>query len=163
MKKDVMNRVMCLQPFPHTIVSCRDKDGKDNALVNGFVANISFDPVMVMVGIIPSRYSHHIVKETGCFVINLPVKSYKKEYDYLGSHSGRDEDKFVAQSIKTTNATYIDAPLLADCPINIECSVVDSILPGTHELFLGKVEAVHCDEKYLDNKGNIQWNKIDLI
>ena len=93
MKKLASNTVLCVQPLPQTIVSCRDKDGKNNALVVGFVANISLDPVMVMVGITPARYSHHIVKESGCFIINFPKKSYKKEYGYLGSASGRDEDK----------------------------------------------------------------------
>ena len=87
-----------MQPVPQTIVSCRNKDGKNNALVVGFAANASLDPAMVMVGIVPSRHSHHMVKESGCFVINLPGKDFKREYDYLGSHSGRDEDKFATRN-----------------------------------------------------------------
>ena len=45
----------------------------------------------------------------------------------------------------------------------LECSVVDSIMPGTHELFIGKVEAVHVNEEYLDANGNILGDKMDLI
>lgn len=163
MKKLAKNMVLCMQPVPQTIVSCRDKEGRNNALVVGFTANVSLDPVMVMVGIVPSRFSHHMVKETGAFVINLPKKSFKKEYGYLGSKSGRDGDKFAALDLKWENAEYVDAPILSDCPVSIECSVVDSIQPGTHELFIGKVEAVHVDEEYLDEKGNILWNKMDLM
>ena len=163
MKKATKNTVLCMQPVPKTLVSCRDKEGRNNALVVGFAANVSLDPVMVMVGIVPSRYSHHMVKESGCFVINLPKKGYEKEYNYLGSKSGRDEDKFAAMDIKWADAEYVDAPILTDCPVSIECSVVDSMQPGTHELFIGKVEAVHVDEEYLDEKGNILWNKIDLM
>lgn len=155
--------VLCLQPVPQTIVSCRDKDGKNNALVVGFTANVSLDPVMVMIGVMPSRYSHHMIKESGCFVINLPKKSFKKEYGYLGSVSGRDEDKFAAINLEWENATYVNAPILTDCPVSIECSVVGSTMPGSHELFIGKVEAVHVDEKYLDTNGNILWNKMDLM
>ena len=161
MKKLASNTVLFVQPLPKTIVSCRDKDGKNNALVVGFVANVSLDPVMV--GITPTRYSHHIVKESGCFVINFPKKSYKKEYSYLGSASGRDEDKFAKADIKWEDAAYVDAPILTDCPVSIECSVVDSTMPGTHELFIGKVEAVHVDEEYLDANGNILWDKMDLM
>ena len=163
MKKATKNTVLCMQPVPKTLVSCRDKEGRNNALVVGFAANVSLDPVMVMVGIVPSRYSHHMVKESGCFVINLPKKGYEKEYNYLGSKSGRDEDKFAAMDIKWADAEYVDAPMLTDCPVSIECSVIDSMQPGTHELFVGKVEAVHVDEEYLDEKGNILWNKIDLM
>lgn len=163
MKKLATNTVLCLQPVPQTIVSCRDKDGRNNALVVGFTANVSLDPVMVMTGIVPSRFSHHMVKETGCFVINFPKKSFKKEYGYLGSVSGRDEDKFAALDLKWEDAKYVNAPILTDCPVSIECSVVDSITPGTHELFIGKVEAVHVDEEYLDANGNILWDKMDLM
>ena len=163
MKKLAKNTVLCLQPVPQTIVSCRDKDGKNNALVVGFTANVSLDPVMVMVGIVPSRYSHHMVKESGCFVINLPKKSFRKEYGYLGSASGRDGDKFAALNLNWEDATYVNAPILTDCPVSIECSVVDSTMPGSHELFVGKVEAVHVDEEYLDANGNILWDKMDLM
>ena len=163
MKKLAKNTVLCMQPVPKTLVSCRDKDGRNNALVVGFAANVSLDPVMVMVGIVPSRFSHHMVKESGCFVINLPKKGYEKEYAYLGSKSGQDEDKFEKMNIQWKNAEYVNAPILTDCPVGIECSVIESTMPGTHELFIGKVEAVHVDEEYLDDKGNILWDKMDLM
>lgn len=163
MKKLAKNTVLCLQPVPQTIVSCRDKEGHNNALVVGFTANVSLDPTMVMVGIVPTRYSHHIVKETGCFVINLPPKSFQKEYQYLGTRSGRDGDKFAALGLKWTNGEFVNAPILTDCPVSIECAVVESSMPGTHELFIGKVLAVHVDEEYLDDKGNILWNRMDLM
>ena len=163
MKKIAKNAVLCLKPVPQTIVSCRDKDGRNNALVVGFTANVSLNPVMVMTGIVPTRFSHHMVKESGCFVINLPGKSFQKEYDYLGSHSGRDGDKFEALGLKWEDARYVNAPILTDCPVSIECSVVESIMPGTHELFIGKVEAVHVAEEYLDSVGNILWDKMNLL
>lgn len=163
MKKSVDRKMLCVQPLPQTIVSCRDKDGKNNALVVGFVANVSLDPAMVMVGIMPTRYSHHIVKETGCFVINFPRKSFQKEYAYLGSKSGRDGDKFAALNLKWENAKYVNAPILTDCPVSIECSVVESTMLGTHELFIGKVEAVNVDEEYIGADGSILWDKMDLI
>ena len=163
MKKIAKNNVLCMQPIPQTLVSCRDKDGRNNALVVGFAANVSLDPAMVMVGIVPTRYSHHMIKESGCFVINLPKKGYEIEYNYLGSKSGRDGDKFAALNIQWTDADYVDAPIMTDCPVSIECSVVESTQPGTHELFIGKVEAVHVDEEYLDEKGNILWDKMDLM
>ena len=163
MKKTAKNAALCMQPVPQTIVSCRDQAGRNNALVVGFTANVSLDPPMVMVGIVPSRFSHHMVKETGCFVINLPKRSFKREYDYLGSRSGRDGDKFEALALKWEDAQTVNAPILTDCPVSIECSVVESIQPGTHELFIGRVEAVRVDEEYLDQSGNILWDKMDLM
>lgn len=154
---------LCLQPVPKTIVSCRDRQGRNNALVVGFAANVSLDPPMVMVGIVPTRFSHHIVKESGCFAVNLPGKDFAKEYAYLGSHSGRDEDKFQKLGLKVEEAREINAPLLAGCPVSIECQVVSSVKPGTHELFMGKVLAVHVDSRYLSGDGTILWDKMDLL
>lgn len=160
MKKEADKTKARIKPMPNTIVSCR-KDGHDNALAVGVASVASIDPVMVMIGIIPSRFSYDMVKDTGKFVVNIPTKEFSEKYMYLGTVSGRDEDKLA--SINTTDADIIDAPILTDCPVNIECSVVDSIQPGSHELFIGKVEKVHCDEEYLTENNDVKWDEIDLI
>ncbi|ABC56928.1 MULTISPECIES: flavin reductase family protein [Methanosphaera] len=160
MKKEADKTKARIKPMPNTIVSCR-KDGHDNALAVGVASVASIDPVMVMIGIIPSRFSYDMVKDTGKFVVNIPTKEFSEKYMYLGTVSGRDEDKLA--SINTTDADIIDAPILTDCPVNIECSVVDSIQPGSHELFIGKVEKVHCDEEYLTEDNDVKWDEIDLI
>jgi flavin reductase (DIM6/NTAB) family NADH-FMN oxidoreductase RutF len=163
MKGEPKSYEMALQPLPQVIVSVRDKEGRNNALAVGYTANVSHDPAMIMVGIEPTRFSHHMVKENGCFVVNLPLKSFRREFGYLGSKSGRDGDKFAALDLKWEDGKYVNAPVLTDCPVNIECSVVESIMPGSNELFIGKVEIVHVDEEYLDKNGNILWRKMDLI
>lgn len=150
-----------IQPMPKVLVSCRDKEGNDNALAVGYCGNCSFDPPMVMVGIVPSRYSYHMIKESGCFVVNLPSKSFKKQFDYLGSASGRDEDKL--KDIATEDGDIVNAPLLTDCPVNVECTIVDSIMTGSHEMFVGKVEKVHADENIVDEDGKIDFAKADLL
>ena len=50
MMKKAKSTMLCMQPIPKTLVSCRDKEGRNNALVVGFAANVSLDPAMVMVG-----------------------------------------------------------------------------------------------------------------
>jgi len=95
--------------------------------------------------------------------IRAPEAMFETMMLGLRTTSGVDEDKFAALDLKWTDATYVNAPILTDCPVSIECSVVESTHPGTHELFVGKVEAVHVDEEYLDANGNIQWDKMDLM
>lgn len=163
MEKVQGNMKSCLQPTPKILVSCRGVDGKNNALAVAYCCNCSYDPPMVMVGIVPSRYSYNIVKETGVFVVNIVTKEQKEMFDYLGSHSGRYEDKFSKLNIKVEEGVKVNAPLLAECPVNIECKVVDSISTGSHEMFVGKIEYVHCDTKIVDDKGNIDFSKIDIL
>lgn len=163
MEKKTANFRSALQPAPKVLVSCRGTDGKDNALAVGYCGNCSYDPPMVMVGIVPSRYSYHMIKESGCFVVNLVEKDMKEQFDYLGSVSGRDEDKLAKAGIAVAEGTKVGAPLLADCPVNIECRVVDSIVTGSHEMFVGKIEAVHGREDLMDGEGNIDFAALDLL
>ena len=161
-KKIALNKG-ALAPCPKVLVSCRGANGEDNALAVAYCGNCSFAPPMVMVGIVPSRYSYHMIKETGCFVVNIPVKGYEEVFNYLGSASGRDGNKLKEKNVATAEADKVKALLLTDCPVNIECTVVDSIMTGSHEMFIGKVECVHADENIVDANGVIDFSKLDLL
>lgn len=163
MKKAKANMKGCFQPMPKILVSCRDKDGNNNALAVGYCSNCSYAPPMLMIGIVPSRYSYHMIKETGCLVVNLVTKDLKEMFDYLGSHSGRDEDKLAKLNLKIEEGVEVNAPILADCPVNIECKIVDSIVTGSHEMFACKIEHVHANEEILDEEGNIDFKKVELL
>ncbi len=163
MEKKVTNYASCLNSMPNILVSCRDKEGHDNALAVGYACNCSYDPPMVMVGIVPSRYSYHMIKETGVFVVNLVSEELKKEYEYLGSHSGRDEDKLKKLGMKKGEGVKVNAPILLDCPVSIECTIVDSIKTGSHEMFVGKVEYIHAKEELIDEYGSVDYSKINFI
>ena len=153
----------CLQPSPKVLVSCRGLDGENNVLAVGYCGNCSYDPPMVMVGIVPSRYSYQLIKQSGCFVVNLVDSSYRETFDYLGSHSKRDGDKLAAMQVKLQDGKKVKAPILTDCPVNIECTVVDSIVTGFHEMFVGNVEYVHADEKLTDSEGKIDFSQIKFL
>lgn len=162
-KKKQAKTKSSLQPSPAVLVSCRGLDGEDNALAVGYCCNCSFDPPMVMVGIVPSRYSHRLIKESRCFVVNLVDSSYQEVFDYLGSHSKRDGDKLSVMHVRLRDGEKVNAPILVDCPVNIECSVVDSIVTGSHEMFVGKIEYTHADEEITDSEGNIDFSKIKFM
>jgi len=153
----------CLQPTPKVLVSCRDLNGENNVLAVAYCGNCSYAPPMVMVGIVPTRYSYRMVKESGCFVVNLVDKKYKGTFDYLGSHSKRDADKLAVMDVRLQDGKKVKASILTDCPVNIECMVVNSLVTGSHEMFIGKVEYVHADIRLLDSEGNIDFSQIDFL
>lgn len=152
-----------LNPKTPVLVSCRGKDGRNNALVVVYACNCSYDPPMVMVGIVPARHSYSLIKETGVFVANLVPESLRPDFDYLGSHSGRDEDKLSKLGLRLGEGVKVKAPVLLDCPVSIECTVIDSIRTGSHEMFIGKIEYVHADSNLVDADGKIDWNRIDFL
>jgi len=161
MEKKKVKIKAAVEPKSRVIVSVRDKNGKDNALVVACCCNCSISPPMVMVGIMPSKYSYHMIKENPSFVVNLVSKNQRSIYNYLGSVSGRDEDKL--DKINKRDGDIVNASILTDCPVNIECTVINSIITGSHEMFIGKVECIHADEDIINEKGDIDYSKIDFI
>jgi flavin reductase (DIM6/NTAB) family NADH-FMN oxidoreductase RutF len=163
MEKSKANMKSCLQLLPKVLVSCRGLNGENNVLAVAYCGNCSYNPPMVMVGIVPTRYSYQMIKESGCFVVNLVDKNYQDTFAYLGSHSKRDEDKLAVMKVNLAEGEKVNAPILPDCPVNIECKVVDSIVTGSHEMFIGRIEYVHADEKLVDSEGNIDFSKITFL
>ena len=104
-----------------------------------------------------------MIKESGCFVVNIVDKEYQETFNYLGKISKRDSDKLKDMNVKLEDGKVVNAPILADCPVNIECTVVDSIMTGSHEMFVGKVEYVHADTNLIGLDGNIDFSKINFI
>jgi len=163
MNKKPANFKSCIQPRPNVLVSCRGTNGENNALAVAYCCNCSYDPPMVMVGIVPSRHSYKLIKESGCFVVNLTCKANKELFDYLGSHSGRDENKLKSAGARLGEAVKINAPILEDCPVNIECRIVDSIKTGSHEMFVGKIEYVHADPEFIKENGDLDFSSIQFL
>ncbi|MGM0472124.1 MAG: flavin reductase family protein [Bacillota bacterium] len=162
MKKQVSGLKHVLRPRPNVVVSCRGADGEDNALAVAYATNCSYDPPMIMVGIVPSRYSYDLIKETGVYVVNLVPEELKEEYYYLGKYSGRDQDKLAELDLELEGGFEVDAPLLLDFPINIECKVVDSVKTGSHVMFIGEIKEVHVDQELVED-GNVKWSEIDYL
>lgn len=163
MIKKEANKKGPLQPTPKVLVSCRGLDGEENVLAVAYCCNCSYDPPMLMVGIVPSRYSHKLIKESGCLVVNLVSEDYKDTFDYLGSHSKRDGDKLKAKNVQLENGVKVNAPIMSDCPVSIECTIVDSIMTGSHEMFVSRIDYVHAKESLINEEGDIDFSQLNLL
>jgi len=69
--------------------------------------------------------------------------------------SGREEDKFAVSGLRLAPALQLRTPLLADCPVNIECALEQELNLDSHTLFIGRVLAVHAEESVLDANGDV--------
>lgn len=152
-----------LYPLPVVMVSVADKEGKNNIITIAWAGTICSNPPMVSISVRPERYSYNIIKETGEFVINLTTKDLTYATDYCGVKSGRDVDKFKEMGLTALPGKEVNAPLIAESPVNIECKVTQVIPLGSHDMFLAEVVAVHVDEKYMDEKGKFHLDKAEPI
>lgn len=152
-----------LYPLPVVMVSVADKEGKNNIITIAWAGTICSNPPMVSISVRPERYSYNIIKETGEFVINLTTKDLTYATDYCGVKSGREVDKFKEMGLTALPGKEVNAPLIAESPVNIECKVTQVIPLGSHDMFLAEVVAVHVDEKYMDEKGKFHLDKAEPI
>ncbi len=142
-----------LYPVPAVLITVADKQGKPNIFTVAWAGTVCSDPPMVSISVRPERYSHHMIEETGEFVINLTTRDLVFATDYCGVKSGKDTDKFKDMNLSLTKAEQVGAPLLVESPINMECKVKQTLRLGTHDMYVAEVVAVHADEKYMDEKG----------
>lgn len=161
MEKKIIDKKSCLRPMPFTVVTCKGSDGRTNAIPVYYCSNVSYDPPMVQICINPSRFSHHLIKETGVFVINLPSTDQYDDFKFFGRTSGSKVDKL--KNMRVADATKIDCPILCDFPINIECRVINSIMTGSHEMFIAEVLEVHQNISPNDDDIKMLLGDLSLI
>lgn len=156
-----------LYPLPVVFVTGGDLSSKDPSdlclMTAAWTGTVCSDPAMTYVSIRPSRYSHDIIEKHMEFALNLPTAALARKLDHCGVISGRDENKFETQGLTPIASSTIKAPLIEECPVNIECKVTQILRLGSHDMFLAKVSAVWVDDRLMDEEGRLHLEKADLI
>lgn len=143
-----------LYPLPAVMVSVADREGKSNIITVAWAGTVCTNPPMLSISVRPDRFSHHMVEETGEFVVNLTTKELAYATDYCGVRSGRDVDKWKEMKLTPVSSDVVKAPCIKESPVNIECKVTEIKRLGSHDMFIAEVVAVHADESYMDEKGS---------
>ncbi|MEM3555735.1 MAG: flavin reductase family protein [Candidatus Micrarchaeia archaeon] len=126
------------------VTSC--SKGKKNIIALAWHSPLSFKPPLIGIAVGKTRFSHHLIKEGMEFVVSIPTESLREKVIAIGSRSGREIDKFSATGLTPSPAKFVKAPLIMECPINIECKLVDEFDAGDHTVFVGEVLEVHKSE-----------------
>lgn len=135
------------------------QNGEDNIITVAWAGTVCTNPPMVSISVRPERYSCHMLEESKEFVINLTTEKLCYATDYCGVRSGRDVDKFKEMKLTKTEASLVNAPMIEESPVNVECRVEKIEKLGSHYMFIARVLAVHADEAYMDENGRFDLNK----
>jgi flavin reductase (DIM6/NTAB) family NADH-FMN oxidoreductase RutF len=146
-----------LYPVPAVLVSCGTE--KPNIITLAWVGTLCSDPPAVGIGVRAERYSHGLIAKAGEFVVNLPRADQVDVVDYCGHVSGRDVDKWAACGLTPAPASQVRVPLIAECPVALECRVTQRMTLGSHDLFVGQVLAVQLDDTVLDAHGRLDQER----
>lgn len=161
MKKE-LKPFTSLVPCPVVLLSVKG-DKHPNIITLSWAANICSKPPSIGLGIRPERYSYDLVKQAGVFVVNIPSSDQHDAAVFCGTKSGKDHDKFKECNLTAIQASKIDAPLIEECPINIECKTINIMNVGAHDLFIAEILAVHMDESILNERNRMDVEKSALF
>ena len=147
--------------FP--VVLCSVGGGKDNIITLALCHVFSFKPPLIGIGVAPKRHSYGLLRDGKDFAVNVPTRAQLDAVKVCGSRSGRRVDKFKAAGLTREKASRISSPLIAECPVSIECVKVDEVETGDHTWFIGEVVAARSEESYDRADMLLYWGDYRVI
>ena len=163
MKKREFKGSVLLNPVPVVMITCRNKEGKENVFTVAWTGTICTKPPMLSISIRPERLSYEYIKETMEFTVNMPHKKQTRETDFCVVWSGRQLDKIKECGFTMVEGKDVNVPFIKECPVNIECKVKQIIPLGTHDIFLAEVVGSHVNENLMDENDKIHLEWANLI
>ena len=112
-----------------------------------WVTRVNLKPPMMAVALGKNHYTNIGIKEHKEFSISLPNEEMLKLVDYMGIVSGAKIDK--SKLVKFFYGELTNAPMVQDCPLTMECRLVQHIELNSNDLFIGEVVAAYSEDQYL--------------
>jgi flavin reductase (DIM6/NTAB) family NADH-FMN oxidoreductase RutF len=153
-----------IYPLPAVMVSCGATPEEYNIITISWTGTICTDPPMCYISVRPGRYSYNIIKKNREFVINLTTAALAFATDWCGVKSGSDFNKFEEMKLTPVPASKVNAPLIMESPVNIECIVREIKELGSHHMFISEVVAVNAGKELFDEKsGQFMLNNAEPL
>jgi flavin reductase (DIM6/NTAB) family NADH-FMN oxidoreductase RutF len=146
MEKTKLDKNAFLYPMPMVLVGAV-VDGRANFMAVGWVSRVNFNPPMMAVALGKSHYTNAGIHRNKAFSVNIPGIALMEKVDYCGIVSGEKTDK--SKIFDIFYGELPGAPMIRDCPISLECRLVDTVDLPTNSLFIGEIMAAYSEERYL--------------
>ncbi|MDD6312512.1 MAG: flavin reductase family protein [Firmicutes bacterium] len=162
MSKLVWEPATLLAPVPVVLVGCGNMK-HTNLITVAWTGIINSNPAMTYISLRRERYSYDIIKETGEFTINTVTRDLVRKADSCGVYTGEKVNKFKSFGLTAEKGSKVDAPIVKQSPLSLECKVTEIKPLGTHDMFLATIEAVDVDEELIDETGKLNLKKAKLV
>lgn len=155
MRKDSGNEINFL-PLPVLMIGTYDEKGNANVMNAAWGGIYDYGKIFISLSKHKTTDNLELKK---AFTVSFATKETELISDYFGVVSGNDEDKIKKAGVHVVKSKFVDAPIIEEYPLTLECTV-ESFEDGD---LIGKVVNCSIDEKYLDENGKIDVNKMEII
>lgn len=149
--------------FPVILISYYDKEG--NANITTLSSSYTLKD-MVMLGFSSKGYAISQIKEVSDFVINIADSILMEEINICGKNTGAECMKFDKANLTPIPSEVINAPIIAECPISIECTLTDIIESDNYKGItnvLATIKGRLVAESKLDENGRMKLSELNNI
>ena len=151
-----------LSPTPAVLVTCGSYENA-NIITVGWTGIICTRPPRLYISLRKSRYSYGLIKESGEFAVNLTTAGMLEAVDKCGVYTGKNKDKFRMCKLNKEPAQLINAPLIAESPVTLECRVFETVSLGSHDMFMADIVGVDADESLIDETGALCLERCGIL
>jgi len=124
--------------------------GKPNFETLGDVGIMGIKPPIVFISSGQDHYTNIGILEHETFSINFPSTKLLSKTDYCGIVSGHDVDK--SQLFNIFFGELETAPMIRECPVNLECKVIKEFSIQHRHIFIGDVTQAYVNEEFVIKK-----------
>ena len=130
-------------------------DGKPNFLAVAWFTMVSYKPPRIAIALGKGHYTNPGIKENKTFSVCLPSEDMAEITDYCGIVSGKKTDK--SEIFNLFYGELNTAPMIIDCPLNMECTLVEIVESSLNEIFIGEIMGTYTEERFLtDGKSDLK-------
>ncbi|MBQ7661435.1 MAG: flavin reductase family protein [Clostridia bacterium] len=162
MSKQVWKGGALLAPLPAALVTAGTPEASGVCTV-AWTGIVNTKPPKTYISLRKSRYTYTLIEKTGEFVLHITTAAQARAVDYCGMYTGRKVDKFAKCGFTKTAGTQVVAPVIAECPLALECKVSSMQELGTHVLILADILATDADEAIIDGSGKLCLDRVRLL
>ena len=156
MEKINLGATVPAYPMPVSLVGAH-VDGKPNFLAVAWFTMITYKPPMIGISLGKNHYTNPGIKDNKSFSVCLPSEDMVEKTDYCGIVSGQKADK--SNVFDVFYGELETAPMIRDCPLNIECKLDRVIETDRNEMFIGEIMGVYTEERFLTD-GKLDFQKL---
>lgn len=161
MKKDLGVKPY-LFPMPVLMIATYGDDGTVD------VMNMAWGSIcaenMVSLNIDTDHKTAKNIKKRGAFTLSIADVPHIQAADFFGIASGNKmEDKFARSGLTAVKSEKVDAPVVQEFPLTLECKVVEDKMEVYGHHVLGEIVGVLADESVLDETGKVDASKLNAF
>ena len=158
MKKN-LGSIPGLFPMPVVIVSAYDLEGIPNAMTAAWAQITDMDKIALFVD--PDHRTMKNIEETKAFTVAIADVEHMAEADFIGIVSGNNmADKLEKSGFHVTKSEFVNAPVIEELPVSMDCELADIIDTEDVYAMVGKIVNICAEDRVIGEDGKVNPDQI---